>query len=371
MRDEQHHVRGRNRLYLLLGGVLCLLLIAVIWVSTRVRDARDAAPAPTGSATNEHERSTPGSRPPPRDESFDTAHLQGLEGIRPPRGTMEDLADKGFPLMSNARREVVSQTAPQTLDELVADLGHGRMFRTCALGAYSSIKAAPDDIRRYQPVQAYVKVLRLIEEGRENKESVVPLIREAINECIADHDRVRKERKVELRKLSRSGSAMTFSEPRGYYEKHRQHQNPVLEFDRIHLVVYSGMYVLANLHALDADVLHNWLVLPKPPIYNCVDMNLWLVDRYYADNPQAPGAAEHKRLLGDTTIPAPTGLQSRWDAPWDIHDFLIKARGVNRADIPTIEVLAIPSELPNTLDNDTKAAILDNFVRNSQQQPRE
>jgi hypothetical protein len=161
------------------------------------------------------------------------------------------------------------------------------------------------------------------------------------------------------------------SERDEYYEQHHRYQDPIIEFERIHTMVYSGMYVLANIHALDADTLRNWLEVPKPAIYNCVDMDVWLVDRYYADNPQAPGAAEHKRLLGDTTIPASTGLESRWDAPWDIHDFLVNATGVDVADIPTIEVIRIPRELPSTLDSSAKASILDSFIRNSQQHQHE
>jgi len=49
------------------------------------------------------------------------------------QSTVQDLMDKGFPLMSNPRKAAYAQTAQQTTAEVVADLGNEMTIGYCAL----------------------------------------------------------------------------------------------------------------------------------------------------------------------------------------------------------------------------------------------
>ena len=65
------------------------------------------------------------------------------------------------------------------------------------------------------------------------------------------------------------------------YNKNRRYQCPLLEFQRIHDVAYMSLYILANIGQLDADLLAEWIQKEEPPLYDCPDMDLWLIDAYF------------------------------------------------------------------------------------------
>lgn len=286
-----------------------------------------------------------------------------LEGVRIPKSTMDDLVAKGFPVMSNPRRAAYAMTSSQSVEEVVADLGN--MFSLSYCDPYTNTLASARDLAHYRAIQRHIKVLRLIEEARKAPSAVIPLLALQVKELIDSYDIVRSAKEDEDRRvlLQRQGGAPVIAENDVYYASHRRYENPIWEFERMHTVAYSAFYIMANVNAVDGGLLRDWINVPKKEGYDCVDMNLWLVACYFRDNPEARGAKEHKALLGKMEIPLVQKKESRWNAAWDAHEFLLTAKQVTTRDLPTISVLDIPAWLPQTLSSDLKKELLANFLR--------
>ena len=109
-----------------------------------------------------------------------------LDPQRP--STVEDLLEKGYPLMMPSRRMMVQQTAERTIEEVVADLGN---FMTMGYGSVMHTQRLYPTMRMgsWAPrVTLHAKTLRLIEQGREQPQRVAPLLRRAIEEHLELYD---------------------------------------------------------------------------------------------------------------------------------------------------------------------------------------
>ncbi len=132
-------------------------------------------------------------------------------------------------------------------------------------------------------------------------------------------------------------------------------------------VVYSSFYVMADMAQLDPVLLGEWINKKKPRLYRSVEMDVWLVDCYFRQIGKAsPAAARHAALTEGLAISGGVAVQSRWNAPWDRHHFLLRAGQVHTGDLETIEMLEIPMRLPDDLDEQKKEAILENFLKHAE-----
>jgi len=281
-----------------------------------------------------------------------------------PRTTVQDLMDKGFPLMENPRKAAYTQTAQQSTPEVVSDLGNQMTIGFCSLDI--NIDPMPCDLARYyRAISRHIKIMRLIEEGRQNPDMVSQLLRDAIRECMSVYNEVWQARNVEWPRLVRGqvvGSGRTGDNDE-YYNTHRRYQSAVVEFDRLHKVAYSALYILANIGRLDGQLLAEWIQKEKHPQHVCTDMDVFLVDCYYKQVPDSSEAAKkHAALTEGFNISGEKVRQSAWNALWDVHHFLLAAKKVNLSDIKTIEVIKIPVSLPEGLDEKTKDQIINNLL---------
>lgn len=365
-----------HRLYLY-GLALVAMLLAVgnfvLFRRTRPEPLRlakqDGRPAtshpgrgPDGPSAGTRPAEAQGSRVAP-----DLSDLDDVLDIRPPRGTMGDLTAKGFPVMSNPRRAAYVQTARQTTAEVVADLGNEMTLTYCS--GHIDAQYGVHQIGRYWLyIPRHIKVLRLIEEGRRKPEAVSKLLREAIARCVADYDRARKAWDKDWRRFwaKQRGNPVT-GDADEYYNRHRRYEDPLLEFPRLHHAAYSAFYILADMGKLDPTLLAEWIRPKKPWRFDCYDMNVWLIDCYFRQTPgQSAAEVSHLALLGGVEIGGKRIQHSRWNAAWDIHHFLLAARGVNTSDIQTISVLNLPRSLPPALDKATKHKLIESFLKHAE-----
>ena len=284
---------------------------------------------------------------------------EDLLDIHVPALTMEDLQAKGFPLISNPRKAAYTQTAPQSVEEVVRDLGNMMVIEYCSL--HIGITQDPTIIGHYyRIINPNIKVLRLIEEGRRKPEAITPLLSDAINNCLADYDSAHK-RYREAWKSGKWGSGTGDND--SYYEEHRTYSDPVLELGRRHDSVYMAFYVMANLDCLDPHLLAMWINKQDDRRWRCEDMNLWLIDCYFRQpGDKSDASKRHFDLLGGEAIGGKRVRQSQWNAPWDIHHPLLLAKHVDTKDIVTIEVLRIPRSLSRTIDGKMRERVLANFL---------
>jgi len=147
----------------------------------------------------------------------------------------------------------------------------------------------------------------------------------------------------------------------GYY--YIRNKNPLSEMNRVHYVVYSSFYVLANIDRLKApQLLADWIQKKKPRRINCPDMDAWLIDCYFnlSNTDDSVFAGKHRELTKDEQLSGAHRKMSRWNALWDIHHFLLAARNVDVSDIQTIKVLDIPQRLP--VEDLVVEQIISNFL---------
>lgn len=278
-------------------------------------------------------------------------------------GTVEDLKRKGFPVMSNPRKLVYTQTAAQSIPEVVADLGNVVTRNLCHRN--TDMGAGGSEILLYRLIiPGNIKVLRLVEEGRKDPDTVTRLLSDAMRDCVSDHDKVLQVWEVEFPKWARGERAGPFTgEGDEHYNQHRRYEDSILEYPRIHNVFYSASYILANIGRVNTQLLAEWIQKEKPWRYRCVDMDIWLIDRYFAQlsSEDSIHAGKHAVLKQGTDISGSRVSMSKWNAIWDIHEPLLAARRVNLSDIQTIEVLEIPMQLP-IKDEQLKQRMIENFL---------
>jgi len=261
--------------------------------------------------------------------------------------------------MSNPRHAAYTQTAKQTTAEVVADLGNHIIMLYCSL---PDIKPPINDIAYWwSTAQRNIKVIRLIQEGRENPEFVSSLLVKEIRKCLSEHGAAFESYKEERKRVK-------VVVPDGkYYTQHGRYKSPIIEYARLYDVVYSSLYVLANIDRLDPVLMDDWFREPRRRSYDCKDMNIWLIDRYYqqADARATEHGRQHAALTRGLTISGARDKRSQWNALWEHDHFLLRARNVDVSDLQTIEVLDIPREL--SIPSQTKDQVLANFMRDAEQ----
>jgi hypothetical protein len=274
-----------------------------------------------------------------------------------PQSTVSDLTTKGMPLMPHGRQIAYEQTKTQTITEVVADLGNhfmiGYTHNVNVLGAYFDISTWANDI------QSNLKVLRLIEEGQQNKSEISNLLEKALSDCLDDFEENYKLYKEKDAAFAKGETPSSLSMSDEYYEQNKRYQDPIFEIDRILHVLYSSFYVLANLGELEnPKLLSKWIDLSYKYLYGCPEMNVWLIDQYFK-NDNSTYAEIHKNLRADQYISGKSITVSKWDALWDIYDPMIAAMSVNTSDIQTMEILEIPYTLSISMPKAT--GIFENF----------
>ena len=197
-----------------------------------------------------------------------------------------------------------------------------------------------------------LKVLRLIEEGRETPEKMTALLEGMIQEKLDAYDGIREAYDSHVPVMGRSYSVLEAGP-----------KDPLREVEETHFAVQAAFYVLANIERLrNPQLLAQWISRKKANSYETACFDVWLIDCYFrqADSGKVSTFAErHTALTKDCKLSRPYKKMSRWNAAWDIHHPLIMARRVNTKDIRTIDVLEIPLQ-----DLDPKQAffVINNFL---------
>ena len=180
--------------------------------------------------------------------------------------TEADLTAKGFPRMSNPRKFCYTQTAAQSTAEVVADLGNHPVMELCYLMQGGGNISMPNQILHcHCKVMPNIKVIRLIEEGRNDPATVSSLLEDAIRQCLTDYD---KDLQGWNEARARGEGFFGGGDNDEYYNKHRKYECPQMEFRRINHVANMSLYILANIGQLDADLLAEWIQKKKPPLYD-------------------------------------------------------------------------------------------------------
>ena len=354
----------------ILGGLIFILAFSLSRESRSTRNKDDRGLADTEESRFRQKQKQ--GKVEPQDERAVTERVPSVDAPEMPmkdldlpaaRTTVQDLMDKGFPLMENPRKAAYTQTAQQSTPEVVSDLGNQMTIGFCSLDI--NIDPMPCDLARYyRAISRHIKVMRLIEEGRQNPDMVSQLLRDAIRDCMSAYNEVCRARDVEWVKWTTGqwGPSGTGTDDE-YYNTHRKYKDAVLEFERLHNVVYSSFYILANIGRLDGQLLAEWIQKEKHPQYVCTDMDVFLVDCYYKQVPDSSEAVKkHAALTEGFNISGEKVRQSAWNALWDVHHPLLAAKKVNLSDIKTIEVIKIPVRLPEALDAKTKDETIKNFM---------
>ena len=354
----------------ILGGLIFILAFSLSRESRAIRKNDDRG-LTAAEETRFRQKQKQG-KVEPQDERAVTERVPSVDAPEMPmkdldlpaaRTTVQDLMDKGFPLMENPRKAAYTQTAQQSTPEVVSDLGNQMTIGFCSLDI--NIDPMPCDLARYyRAISRHIKVMRLIEEGRQNPDMVSQLLRDAIRDCMSAYNEVCRARDVEWVKWTTGqwGPSGTGTDDE-YYNTHRKYKDAVLEFERLHNVVYSSFYILANIGRLDGQLLAEWIQKEKHPQYVCTDMDVFLVDCYYKQVPDSSEAVKkHAALTEGFNISGEKVRQSAWNALWDVHHPLLAAKKVNLSDIKTIEVIKIPVRLPEALDAKTKDETIKNFM---------
>jgi hypothetical protein len=280
------------------------------------------------------ENTQPNVAPTSQEVSIESVRLASLRS-----DTIAQLTAKGLPPAAPPRKKVFEQTAKQSTPEVVRDLGNFFAMANCS---NRNTGHPLEDVARWAAtIPPNVKVARLIEEGRKAPEDISALIRAEIARCLDGYDKKRDARdEVFIRYVRNEGPAPSIGENDKLYETTRCYSDPLYEYNRIHYVVYSGLYILANIERPDEQLLRQWLALRKAKNTECLAMDAWLVLAFR----KSPGVETMK--------------MSAWNSPWLHNDPFILMAKVDASSLPTFNVLAIPSE---PFEDEVIAKILDGF----------
>jgi hypothetical protein len=279
--------------------------------------------------------------------------------------TIEDLGRKGFPLISPPRQAAVETTASQTIEEVVRDLGNLYSIGMSSLHTVSG-NYGLHDIGRWQAMSRHVKVLRVIEEGRQNPKHIAALLNDAIENALTSLEEVQSEAVFEMARMASGESIAVVTERDEFLQKEHRYENAALEIERRYELAHAGFFALANINELSSpSLLAEWISLSRVPMFTPKDMHVWLIDQYFEQGGSGSAEAQtHSRLAAGIGFESLGSVQrSRWNAPWDLDHPLLKAKDVDMSGIPTIDVLRIPTSVD--ADEATKDAIIDNFLQHA------
>jgi hypothetical protein len=364
--DYTPAIGGKNvdkklkRMGLLVVALLLLGAVAVFFL----REGGGWATSPGGQASppssDEKEALAPSAKPErpvaPEDDSLaDNVRLM-------PRRTDEDQLVRASRPKPPDYDLPYRLTAPQSIPEVVEDLGNMRVILYCR---HINSNKSPFGSLVYwsQTATPNIKVRRLIEEGRKAPDAVAALLQDSVRSCLASFDSSRKAYDQE-RSSDAAGQRplpVPGSEDAYYYE-HGKYENPVGEFRRLSTVAYSDFYILANIGRLGPpQLLAEWIGKERPRAYESGDFDVWLIDCYFKQAASQPASdesesiARHAALVADTKISGPFVKEPRWNVQGDPYG---PSEGRSSPD-ETIDVLEIPYRIP--LDDGVKKQIIENF----------
>jgi len=315
------------------GSALCVLAIVLVWFKThRARNTGMSSPNTTDSAPVAAE---PGST---------VVHTVDVAVV--PKGKTEVLKQKGFPAISNPRREAIAQVENKSMAEMAADMGnmvHLALTQE-ADEAQSIMQISPIS----HAIQTNLYVLRLIEEGHQNPDAAAHAIGSHLTEEMDSYEAL-------LKAYSEDEMAKHWADPpipteTSYYKANLHYQSPHLEVERIHRVIYYSFYVLLNIGKIDnVKQLMRWEELSARRSYGCMEFEMWLIDSYVRRGACDGGgvrtaweAAVGDRVISDTS----TIRRSAWNESWSATDLLIKAKNVDSSVFRSVDILAVPLSLP-------------------------
>jgi hypothetical protein len=274
--------------------------------------------------------------------------------------TMIELQAKGYPIVSAPRSRVLTETTAQTTAETIKDLGNAVSLHLSSIN-FSNGVFSMSDIRRWHPMTRHLKVLRVIEEGMLNSDVIYPLLVQEIERSLESFGECENNALFELANVS--ARVTPLSEADEYYRIHRSYKNPIYEFERKNESAYASFYILANIgQPPPSGLLAKWIETPRMPLNTPTDMNVWLIDKYFYNESWA--ATEqgklHGKLRAEMKLTLQRTVRSRWNAPWETSDPMLKMKDVDIRGLPTIEVLDIPKSIP--ADTDLKKKVIENFL---------
>jgi hypothetical protein len=343
-------IASKKKLLLRVGCTVFFLLIGIIslWINHATRlVVKQSIPHASEVLTSPHAAAAIKAPDGAIDREF--ADLVDLSS----KDSTSSLISKGFPLRSRARDYAITHTQSQPIPDLVADLGN-QSFISTTLADYDDIGTI-NDIKTWSVVLTRsTKVLRLIEEGRQHPDAVMPLLRESIRQTLALYGSASKARREEANLIFQNKASLPgIWEGDPYYAKNFRYQDSIFEFERIHYQIYSCFYVISNIGNFqqeDRQLLQAWLGLPRGWGTDCVDLNYWLVDA-------AMGGSDRVAAPSRSTSVSEGKIQrARWNASWELDNPLLAAKRVNTRDIPRIEIRDVEAT-PELTDDVKKARI--------------
>ena len=343
---------GKDRRWLLIVATLVVLGIAVgtmsWWLPREQVHSRGGqstlehvpSPLPTSNVIEEADESISGPESPIIIDSV-------VEEERERASTVEDLIRRGLPPSPNHRKEAIEWTANRSLEGVAHTLDDAIIMNTCRSKNVLGIESGM--VFWASSLPQNVLVLRLIEEGREDPDRVVSILKRELT------------RRIE--QLETGNQSLEHATERKRYIGYAG-GDPWF-------AIAGAFYVLAN---IDIDCLNDpavlgllarWIVPPEPS--GPTPMKMWLVDHCFrsTDASSSPHAAAHLAIVGDRTMKGPKKTVSKWSAAWGRNDPLIRMLGVDASDLETIEVLNIPTKHPFTIEQNFK--VQENFRKHINQ----
>ena len=261
--------------------------------------------------------------------------------------TRERPRSNGESVMVGFRQRAYIQTDQQTIAEVVEDLGNIFVMTYTA----DPRRLTSPDLLEYWAgsMPSYLKVLRLIEEGRKDSSQITTLLKQAISDSLSTYNRAREAKAAYDRQWAAGKvPAPTVAADDPYYLQHKRYQDPTYELKRLHQVVYCSFYVLANIGQLrDPGLLAEWIRKEKLPGYNCRAMDIWLIDCYFnvVEMDETAHTEKHTALFLARRVSGSYKEMARWNEPWSLEPPFRAVKDLDNSKIETIRVLDIPNRL--------------------------
>jgi len=281
--------------------------------------------------------------------------------LTPRQRSLADLKRKGYPEKPKARQYVYEQTAEQSIPDVVEDMGNLFVTHLCRNTEGKSSAGSMENLAG--SIMPNVKVLRLIEHGRDNPEEVAVLLEEAIDESLAIYEEIGYLREEERKRITFGEATPPVVIHRGgAYEETKSYSDPMYELQRLNYVINSSFYVLANIDGIQCpQLLADWIQTEKPRDYQCASMEAWFVDNYFNYTvDDSDYAYVHAEITGDYSLSGQIRKVSAWDENWDIDHHMLTMKNVDVSGLETIEVFDIPTSIP--LANRELHQITGNFL---------
>jgi len=347
----------RKLTYLVLGVAVLCVILAIVLGYDRPKSVPSSPPVEPRSDTRSAAQQQLDKQ---QQDEMDAL----VQDIRKPH-TMEQIQMKGMPITPPLRRKAYLQTADQTTQEVVRDLGN---FFTIANSNHFMTGTFLANIRRWHEIiLPNIKVARLIQEGREKPEVIGDLLRAEIRTTLEDFDRVREEREVYIQRIRRGEvRPPDLAENDSYYNEHRRYSDLYFEYDRCHDLIYMSLCILANIGQLDESTLAAWIRTKKAVRCDCPAMDVWLIRFLQKSAPKSTYSPEVSQIL--EKVPFGKCRISTWTAAWSVNDPMLMMAEIDVSDLPTLEVAEIPIHI--AISNEEANAVLAEFLARNSEKPQ-